>query len=63
MPFGENVGSSHVATGTIGWNLRPLSRQSGSPATDCLMLGHSSLTEISAKIPVRDFFGQCQHTD
>jgi hypothetical protein len=24
-PFGEKVGSSHVATGTIGLNLRPLS--------------------------------------
>ena len=38
VSFGKNVGSSHVATGTIGFNLRPLSGRScaaGSPATDC----------------------------
>src|SRR5215471_9082045 len=67
MPFRENVGSSHVATGTIGLNLRPPS----GPDLGCwLGIGQSGRTpsgnagastrsplnvEISAKIPLRDF--------
>ena len=45
IPFDENVGSSHVATGTLGLNLRPLQAVAGSPAADCLMLGYSRFSQ------------------
>src|SRR5262252_9595252 len=69
MPFRENVGSSHVATGTIGLNLRP---PSGPDLGRWLGVGQSGRTpsgnagastrsplnvEISAKIPLGDFLG------
>jgi hypothetical protein len=43
VPFGEKVGSPHVATGTIGLNLRPLSGLPG-PA---LLTPRSSLALLT----------------
>jgi hypothetical protein len=76
VSFGKNVGSQHVATGTVGLNLGPRSGRScaaGSPATDCLMSCWSEWTysvrastrsplsiEMSAKIPLQHLLGRAK---
>jgi hypothetical protein len=66
MPFREDVGSSHVATGTIGLNLRPPSGRFRTCAAGLWLARAADWqidastrsprnVEISAKIPVQDF--------